>query len=105
MKREETSEGTQPFKALLAASSLISALLYLAGFAFRWSYYYNFGVPHLIFSLSLQAILTSSMEMIKQPKNLLLTVACLGGSLVLVDLLIRMSATQLKCRDRRGHPE
>jgi hypothetical protein len=63
------------------------------------------GVPHLIFSLSLQAILTSSMEMIKQPKNLLLTVACLGGSLVLVDLLISMSATQLKCRDRRGHPE
>jgi hypothetical protein len=84
----ETSDSVQPFKALLAASSLIVALLYLAGFAFRWSYYYNFGVPHLVFNLSLQAILTASMELIKRPQNFAATAFFLGGSLVLLNLLL-----------------
>ncbi len=87
MNSEEISDRAQPFKALLASSSLIVALLYLAGFAFRWSYYYNFGVPHLAFNLNLQAILTVSMEMIKRPLNLAVTGLFLGGSLVVVNLL------------------
>lgn len=84
----ENSDRTQPFKALIAASSLIVALLYLAGFTFLWSYYYNFGVPHLAFNLNLQAILTVSLEMIKQPQNLVATALSLGGSLVIVNFLI-----------------
>ena len=88
MEIEESSDRTQPFKALIAASSLIVALLYVAGFAFRWSYYYNFGIPHLVFNLSLQAILTASMELIKQPQNLVATALLLSGSLVIVNLLM-----------------
>jgi hypothetical protein len=88
MNTDETSDTAQPFKALIAASSLIAAVLYLAGFAFRWSYYYNFGVQHLVFNLSLQAILTASMEMIKQPRNMVATVLLLPLSLVCVNLLL-----------------
>lgn len=88
MKTEESSHIAQPFKPLIAASSLILALLYLAGFAFRWSYYYNFGVPHLVFSFSVQAILTASMELIKEPRNLMAVALVLIVSLVVVNLLI-----------------
>jgi len=45
---EDISEKAQPFSALIKASSLIVAVLYLAGFSFRWGYYYNFGVQHLV---------------------------------------------------------
>jgi hypothetical protein len=88
LNNEEASGSTQPFKALIAASSFIVAFLYLAGIAFRWSYYYNFGLPHLAFNLSFQAILTVSMEMIKRPQCLLATAFFLGGSLVAVNLLL-----------------
>jgi hypothetical protein len=86
---KETPDKAQPFTALAAAVTLISALLFIAGFAFRWSYYYNFGVQHLVYDLNVHAILTSSMEMIKQPWNLLATVICVGSVLIIVDLLIR----------------
>jgi hypothetical protein len=106
LKNGETSGREQPFKALIAASSLIVGLLYLAGFAFRWSYYYNFGVQHLVFSLSLQAILTASMEMIKQPQNLAATALFLGGSLVIVNLVVsgarRIAKWQHPGRLRKG---
>ncbi len=85
---EDTPDKAQPFKALAAAVTLISALLFIAGFAFRWSYYYNFGVQHLVYNLNVHAILFSSMEMIKQPWNLLATVLCVGGTLIIIDLLI-----------------
>lgn len=84
----ETANKAQPFGALIAASSLIVAVLYLAGFSFRWAYYYNFGVQHLVFGLSFQSILTASMEMIKLPKNLLITTMSLIATLLLVDFLI-----------------
>ena len=86
---DETPDKAHPFKALAAAVTLISALLFIAGFAFRWSYYYNFGVQHVVYDLNVHAILTSSMEMIKQPRNLLATALLVGGSLVIVDLLIK----------------
>lgn len=100
MKIDETSEsgekaaseGAEPFKALAAAVSLITALLYVAGFAFRWSYYFNFGVQHLVYNLSLHVILTTSMEMIKRPVNLAATLLIVGSSLVVVDLLITAAA-------------
>jgi hypothetical protein len=82
------SSSKAPFGALIAASSLVVALLYLAGFSFRWSYYYNFGVQHLVFGLSFPSILTASMEMIKLPMNLLITVLSLTATLLLVNFLI-----------------
>jgi hypothetical protein len=88
MMGDETPDKAQPFKALAAALTLISAMLFIAGFAFRWSYYYNFGAQHLVYDLNVHAILTSSIEMIKQPRNLLATVLCVGGALIIVDLLI-----------------
>lgn len=92
MADPDSSYRAEPFKALIGASSLIAALLYLAGFAFRWNYFYNFGVPDLVFDLSLQSTLTASMEMIKRPKNFLLTVLFLAGSLLLVNLLLGLGA-------------
>jgi hypothetical protein len=85
---EDISEKAQPFGALIKASSLIVAVLYLAGFSFRWGYYYNFGVQHLVFNLSFQSILTASMEMIRLPRNLLITTLSLVGTLLLLNLAI-----------------
>jgi len=85
----ETVQGkSQPFSALIAASSLVAALLYVAGFAFRWNYYFNFGVQHLVFNLSFQSTLTASMEMIKRPLNLVLTAVTLAGTILAVNLAI-----------------
>jgi hypothetical protein len=84
----ETSSKAQPFGALIAASSLMAAVLYLAGFSFRWAYYYNFGVQHLVFNLSFQSILMASMEMIKLPANLLITALSLIATLLLVNFVI-----------------
>jgi hypothetical protein len=66
----------------------VAALLYVAGFAFRWNYYFNFGVQHLVFNLSFQSTLTASMEMIKKPRNLALTALCLAGTVLIVNVLI-----------------
>lgn len=90
MKREDQDVSVKepPFGALLKVSSLLGAVLYLAGFSFRWSYYYNFGVQHLVFNLSFQSILTASMEMIRLPRNLLITTVSLVGTLLLVNLVI-----------------
>ena len=84
----ESSGKAQPFGALIAASSLMVAVLYLAGFSFRWAYYYNFGVQHLVFNLSFQSILTASMEMIKLPINLLITAVSLIATLLVVNFVI-----------------
>jgi len=80
---EDIAEKAQPFSALNKASSLIVAILYLAGFSFRWGYYYNFGVQHLVLNLSFQSILTASMEMIRLPRNLLMTTVSLVGTLLI----------------------
>ena len=40
-----TDEVPTPFKALLAGWSLIVVVLSVAGYSFRWNYYYNFGLP------------------------------------------------------------
>ena len=78
----------QPFGALIASSSLVVAVLYLAGFSYRWSYYYNFGLQNLVFNFSFQSFLMTSMEMIRQPESLLLSALSLICSLVFVNVLI-----------------
>ena len=53
-----------PFAALIGVLSLIVALLYVAGFAYRWSYYYNFGVQHLVFKLNAQTFLVTAFVLV-----------------------------------------
>jgi hypothetical protein len=80
----------QPFRALIAALSLVIGVLYLAGFSYRWSYYYNFGAQHLVFGLNFQSFLIAAMEMIREPRNLVLTILSLLVSINLVNLLVRI---------------
>jgi hypothetical protein len=61
----------QPFAALISVSSLLAALLYVAGFAYRWAYYYNFGVQHVVFKLGVQSFLVTAIELVRTPHNLL----------------------------------
>src|SRR5215831_11408945 len=61
----------KPFSALISISSLLIGILYVAGFAYRWSYYYNFGVQHVVFTLSVQSFLVTSFELIRTPSNVL----------------------------------
>ena len=44
LKTDAIVSKAQPFGALIAPSTLVVAVLYLAGFSYRWSYYYNFGL-------------------------------------------------------------
>jgi len=91
MIRNQALKQGNPFGALIGVSSLIAAFLYVAGFTFRWSYFYNFGVQHLVFKLSLQSFLITAIELVRLPRNILLSFVfivvpflALNGSLRLV---------------------
>ncbi len=77
---------SNPFGALIAASSIIIAILFVAGFSYRWSYYYNFGAQHLVFDLNLQSFLIAAFELIREPKNLLVSIPIVVLPLVLLNL-------------------
>jgi hypothetical protein len=62
----------QPFASLMAVSSVIVALLYVFGYSFRWSYYYNFGVQHIVYKLGYQSFLITALELLRVPRHLLL---------------------------------
>jgi hypothetical protein len=85
---QDKPERPAAFGALLGASSLIIAILYVSGFAYRWSYYYNFGVQHLVYDLNFQSFLVTAIEMIRQPANIPMAVLVVGGPLVTVNLLV-----------------
>lgn len=78
----------QPFGALIAASSLVVAVLYVAGFAYRWSYYYNFGVQHIVYELGVQVIVMTAIELVRTWDHLLLLALGVAVPLVLVNLLL-----------------
>lgn len=101
MNSTKVLEKNHPFAALIAASSLVVAVLYLAGFAYRWSYYYNFGVQHLVFNLNFQSFLITSMELIRQPANLLISALSLITSLLFVNFVLYL-ATYPTRKDHRG---
>jgi hypothetical protein len=84
------AERIAPFGALIAASSFIAAILYVAGFAFRWSYYYNFGVQHLVYDLSVPVILMTAIELIRTPAHLLVFVLWVVLPLIAVSLAIEL---------------
>jgi hypothetical protein len=54
-----------PFTALVGIASLLAALLYVAGFSYRWSYFYNFGVQHVVFKQSVQSFLVAALELFR----------------------------------------
>ena len=80
--QDSIKRGRTPFSGLLGASSLVVAVLFVAGFSYRWAYYYNFGAKHLVFELPFQSLVIGSLELIRSPANALLTLA-----LVIVPLL------------------
>lgn len=90
MDVRQVLEKSNPFGALLGISSFIAAILYVAGFSYRWSYYYNFGVQHLIFKLSFQSFLITAFELVRQPFNLILVFFCILLPLILVNGLIKI---------------
>lgn len=81
-------EEQQPFKSLIASSSLVAALLYVAGFAYRWSYYYNFGVPELVYEMNVQSFFIVAMELVRTPANLLKTFGALGACLAVFEIFL-----------------
>ena len=65
----ETPEAKRPapFSTLLAASSMVLAVLLVAGFSYRWAYYYNFGLKDLAIQAPVQALAISALELIRTP--------------------------------------
>ncbi len=91
-------DGAKPggqFSALLAALPLIAALVYLVGFTYRWSYYYNFGVPSIAFGLSVQTVLVAAFEVLKRPANLALGLLAAVGPLLIFNLLLLPAARRV----------
>jgi hypothetical protein len=84
----KTAETPAPFGTLAGWTTIVGAILFLAGFAYKWSYYYNFGVQHLVFRQTVQQILVASIELIRLPQNLFFTIVFIGGPLLLLNLLI-----------------
>lgn len=60
----------KPFESLIAISSLLVGLLFVAGFSFRWAYYYNFGFPGFVYTLNIEAVLINAFELVRTPFNL-----------------------------------
>ena len=61
---------TSPFKALLAAWSLVVVVLAVAGFSSRWNYYYNFGLQNLVLQTPLTTLPIYAIEIIRNPENI-----------------------------------
>ncbi len=65
-----SAEDRSPFKALLAAWSLVVVVLGAAGFSDRWNYYYNFGLQNLVFQVPLASLPVHAIEIVRNPENL-----------------------------------
>ena len=50
------TEVPAPFKALLSGWVLIVVVLSVAGYSFRWNYYYNFGLQSLVLSADRKSV-------------------------------------------------
>src|SRR5262245_51787198 len=65
-------EPRSAFSALIGASSIVVAVLYATGFAFKWAYFYNFGVQYIVYTQSVSAIVISAIELVRQPRYIAL---------------------------------
>jgi hypothetical protein len=92
-EREEARRergGANPFGSLIAASWIVVAVLYVAGFSYRWSYYYNFGVQHLVLQQSVQSFLIAAIELVRQPGSAGLTILYVLLPLVLLNTTLAL---------------
>jgi hypothetical protein len=64
------AEDRSPFKALLAAWSLVVVVLTTAGFSSRWNYYYHFGLQNLVLEAPLTSLPAHAFEIIRCPEIL-----------------------------------
>lgn len=56
-----------PFKSLIAGWSIVVAVLAVAGYSFRWNYYYNFGLQSLVLTASVESLPVYAIELIRSP--------------------------------------
>lgn len=57
-----------PFKALLSGWSLIVIVISVAGYSFRWNYYYNFGLQSLVLSAPLESLPVYAIEIARNSR-------------------------------------
>jgi len=62
-----TTDIQTPFKALLAGWSLIVVVFAVAGYSFRWNYYYNFGLHSLVLTAPLENLPVYAIEIARNP--------------------------------------
>jgi hypothetical protein len=96
MEPQKILEKTSPFSALISVSTLLAALLYVAGFSYRWSYYYNFGVQHVVYKLNFQSFLITAIELIRTPRNLMLFLAYIVVPVFILNLILGILRTTAK---------
>jgi hypothetical protein len=84
-------EKRNPFSSLIAVSSLIAATLYVAGFAYRWSYYYNFGIQSIVLDFNVQSFLITAIELVREPKNLLRVLYWIIFPLIVLNFLVEQA--------------
>src|SRR5579871_1890846 len=77
-----------PFASLLAASSLVFAVLLVAGFSYRWTYYYNFGLKDLALAIPVQSVLLGALELIRTPSDALFTICVVALPLVVLNSIL-----------------
>jgi hypothetical protein len=67
---EATSRSNAPpFRTLLAGTSLIVAVLSVAGYSYRWTYYYNFGLQSLVLTAPLSSLPMYATEIVRNPRS------------------------------------
>src|SRR5882672_9334423 len=93
-----------PFKALIAAWSLIVVVLSVAGYSYRWNYYYNFGLQSLVFGASLQSLPVYAIEIVRNPAALVHLIAVALTYLLPFQLLLltlkaarNANGTRIRC--------
>ena len=96
--RKIGTKSGNPFAALIGVSSLLAAFLYVAGFSFRWAYYYNFGVQHLVYNLSFRSFLIAAFELFRAPYQFSLFLLTVAAPLVVLNILLAGIAAIIKGR-------
>ena len=78
------------FASLVAASSIVVALIFVAGYSFRWAYYYNFGLRDIVFDMPVQSVLIGAIELIRDPAQAARSALIVVGPVLVLVLLYRL---------------
>src|SRR5215831_10946089 len=81
-----------PFKALIAAWSLMFVVLSVAGYSYRWNYYYNFGLQSLVFGAPLDSLPVYAIEIVRNPAAIVHLIAL--GLIYLLPFQLLLMALQ-----------